>query len=551
MNEPVENIEEDMAAEDVSAVWPEAIFAAFGRSVPAGDLWSWLRQDEQKPLLYEIARGFQQSPKALNQPLVRSRLKSHLEHEKAMRANLEKWWCEGLGAQATKVIVVVENEETWQAQQFLMVQQFGRDVVLLAAHFDRRFSLWETENESTQNAPATNAPATNAPAQRDANKAPVRSDDDNRVLDVAQRRAPDESQASPLKSESDALRTRAQNAESSTLQLRRELEKVHQEAKRLQREREKQTHQFARREVEAQKKTDEAQKNAEREARRARGSKKEIEEQSGEIKRLKRLVRQGQMLQEETRRQVALLQTQLDALLQPPTEATEVVPPIETNTKAAPVKPRKPPRQPKPLFGRDEVFLWKIGGREVRVAPREIKERIDRNDEAWVAALSQNVETLRERNEELAKRFLSSVREMGRYYKRVLDGGTTRVLVDASNVARYEKDGRGRGQFQHLISMRDELRRYNCFPILFYADASLPHNIDEPDELQAMARRGELEIVVAGTEADDILAREARQSGARVVTNDRNFHGRVAPDWEPSRIAFHIRDGIVALEGMD
>lgn len=546
MNEPAENIEEDIAAEDVSAVWPEAVFAAFGRSVPAGDLWSWLRQDEQKPLLYEIARGFQQSPKALNQSLVRSRLKSHVEREKTMRANLEKWWCEGLGAQATKVIAAVENEEAWQTQQSLMVQQFGRDVVLLAAHFDSRFSLWETESESTQNAPATNAPA-----QSDANKAPVRFYDDNRVLDAAERRAPDDSQVAQLKSENDALRTRAQNAESSTLQLRRELEKLHQEAKRLQREREKQTHQFTKREAEAQKKTDEAQKNAEREARRARGYEKEIEEQSGEIKRLKRLVRQSQMLQEETRRQVALLQTQLDALLQPPTETTEVVPPIETNIKAASVKPRKPPRKPKPLFGRDEVFLWKIGGREVRVAPREIKERIDRNDEVWVAALSQNVETLREQNEELAKRFLSSVREMGRYYKRVLDGGTTRVLVDASNVARYEKDGRGRGQFQHLISMRDELRRYNCFPVLFYADASLPHNIDEPDELQAMARRGELEIVVAGTEADDILAREARQSGARVVTNDRNFHGRVAPDWEPSRIAFHIRDGIVALEDMD
>ena len=538
MNKPAENTEDDVVEEDVSSVWPEAVFAAFWRAVPGRDLWSWLRQDEQKPLLYEVARGFQQSPKALNQPLVRSRLKSHLERETQTRANLEKWWREGLGAQASEVVSGVESEESWQAQSPQMVGRFGRDVVLLAAHFDGRFSLLGTTDETALR------------AQSGVGEPATRPYDDNRVLDVAETNTPNDLQAAQLKSENELLRTRAQSAENNGLQLRREVDKLAQETKRLQRENEKQTHQFAKRETEAQNKIVEAQKNAEREARRARGSEKEIEEQSVEIKRLKRLVRQSQMLQEETRRQAALLQAQLDALLQPPTEAPEIASPTETNT-LAPAKPKKPPRKPKPLFGRDEVFAWKTGSREVRVSPREIKDRIDRNDELWVAALSQDVETLRDQDEELAKRFLSSVREMARYYKRVLDGGTTRVLVDASNVARYEKDARGRGQLGHLVAMREELRRYSCFPILFYADASLPHNIDEPDELQAMARRGELEIVAVGTEADDILAREARRTGAGVVTNDRNFHGRVAPGWEPSRIPFHIRDGIVVLEGLD
>jgi hypothetical protein len=122
------------------------------------------------------------------------------------------------------------------------------------------------------------------------------------------------------------------------------------------------------------------------------------------------------------------------------------------------------------------------------------------------------------------------------------------VLVDASNVARYEAGGRGKGRLSHLLLLRDELRRRDCFPIVLLADASLPYHIDEPDELTAMARRGELEIVPPGTEADEHLAREARRSGAYVVTNDRNFHLKVAPDFEPPRIPFHIRDGVVFVD---
>jgi hypothetical protein len=158
------------------------------------------------------------------------------------------------------------------------------------------------------------------------------------------------------------------------------------------------------------------------------------------------------------------------------------------------------------------------------------------------------LDALHETNGRGHKQFIESVREMGRYYSRVLTVETTRVLVDASNVARYELDHRNKGQLNSLLQLRDELRRRDCFPIKLVADASLQYNIDEPQELVAMARRGEVEIVPGGMEADEILAREARRSGAYVVTNDRNFHLKVAPDFEPPRIAFRVRDGIVLVE---
>ncbi len=532
MNDDTENAEET-----VSAIWPDAVLAAFFRVVAPRDLWSWLRKKEQIALLYEIARGFQQSAKALSQPLVRARLKSHLERENATRDNLQKWWRDHLGKEVCDAIASLENAEIWQSETPQLTQQFGRDAWLLATFFDARFSLDKLENTIKD----ANEPGVIASEIEESSALPA----DNRVLESPKNMGDD----SPLKLENEIWKSRAQNAENLLLQLRRDSEKLQTEAKKLARENERQKHIFAKRESDWQLKIVEAQKQAEREARRARQGEKESEEQSAEIKRLKRLVRQSQMLHEESRRQIALLQAQIDQLQPPPTPSEPQIdaPVVPEKTP----KPKKTPRAPKPLFGRDEVFRWKNQSREVRVSPREIKEKIDKNDEKFVAALSRDLEILREENGELAKRFRSAVREVGRYYNRVLDGGTTRVLVDASNVARYEKDSRNRGQLRHLLSMRDELRRYSCFPIRFFADASLIHNIDEPDELKAMARRGELEIVASGTEADDVLAREARQSGARVVTNDRNFHGRVAPSWEPSRIPFHISDGIVVLDDMD
>lgn len=499
--------------------WPDAVLSAFFAAVSTRDLWSWLREDEQFGLRQEIARGFQQSPKALSQPLVRSRLKAHLERESEIRDNLEKWWRKKIGEKVVEAISQIENEDDFLNQQTQLVEQFGFANLLLAVAFDARFALPQKGETKIEIA--------------------------NRVLEVAPKPA--------SKAENDALlelKKQSQKAEQNALQLKRETENLRAELQKSQREREQLKHQFAKRESDAQQKLAEAQKSFEREARRARGVEKELEEQSAEVKRLKRLVRQGQLLQEETRRNLAQLQAQLAPPIEDKTPEVAPIPTVVAGENK-PAKPKKPPRAPKPLFGRDEVFVWKSDGREVRVSPREIKERIDKNDEKFVANLARDIEVLRENDDVLAKRFRSSVREVGRYYNRVLDGATTRVLVDASNVARYEKDGRNRGQLRHLLAMRDELRRYDCFPILFFADASLPHNIDEPDELKAMARRGTLEIVDKGTEADDILARTARESGANVVTNDRNFHGRVAPDWEPSRIGFHIRDGIVVLEGLD
>jgi hypothetical protein len=123
-----------------------------------------------------------------------------------------------------------------------------------------------------------------------------------------------------------------------------------------------------------------------------------------------------------------------------------------------------------------------------------------------------------------------------------------RVLVDASNVARYAPNKYGKGQMRHLTGMREELRRLNCFPITFIADASLRYFIDDTARFRDMVAHGEIEVVDKGVEADEILAREARRTGAYVVTNDAKFFHKVSPDFEPPRVTFRIYDGTVIVD---
>ena len=184
----------------------------------------------------------------------------------------------------------------------------------------------------------------------------------------------------------------------------------------------------------------------------------------------------------------------------------------------------------------------------MRLTAREVRRLIDRNDEERVGTVMLELDALRESNPELRKKFLERLTQAGAHYSRVLTHGTARVLVDASNVARFRSNKYGKGHLADLQLMRQELQRLDCWPIIFIADASLPYNIDQPQELREMVRNGEIILTDKGVEADEILAREARATGAYVVTNDAKFFYKVSPDYEPPRITFRVLDGLVVVD---
>lgn len=505
---------------DLARDLPNEVLLFLVRNAPTREVWKWLGENSR--LQYELARGFQSTANSLRQPVVRNRFVQHLRSEPESFDKLLSLWAETSPPPHVVAEIAELDDEALSGALVALWQQHGGEALLLAllqakreAALDAYATLDPTKfDEEEPVTPNESAPTENAAP------APEPAQQHNPELEVELSRA--RSEAQKLRAQLDPLQTELANQRQKHL---REVQALKLKLKQDEHKR-----------AALEQELSESKKTLDRTSRRQRHAEKELEEVSAETKRLKRQLRQSQQLHEELRKQNAALVARL-----PQVAVTEPAP--------APKKAKAPAAPPvKVLTPLDQQFVWKSDGRQFRVTPREVGRAIDRNDEEFIFTLIQAFEALREMNLAGYKLFIERIRELGRYYVRVLTADTTRVLIDASNVARYEKDRYGKGQFKHLLSMRDELRLRDCFPIFSYADASLIYNIDEPAELAAMAKRAEIEIVPAGTEADEILAREARRSGAYVVTNDRNFFSKVTPDFEPPRISFRIIDGHLIID---
>jgi flagellar biosynthesis GTPase FlhF len=533
-----ENAPETSLPKQAAPAMPPEIPAYLVRSVAPRVLWQWLQNQERAGVLQAIARGFQQSQRVLQQPVVRSRLADILTRDEELFSQFLQLWSE---AKPT----VLAEAETLPAENFdeplkAIIEHHGLAAVAAALiHFQRGDVLDALENLDAPADVSTHQDDTNDQTSLQNEVATLRKSwqEAKKRAETAQRRA-DENQkrAEQWKSE---LTSHKSHSAQETRELQTRLKAAERRAQA------------------SEESLEETKQRLDRAERRLRQSESALEETQVENKRLRRQLRQSQQLHEELRRQIAGLGArirELELAAQKPaaTETKTAIPAVKakpSSTRNA--KPSLAPVQvsrPVDVHPLDQLFMWNADGRNVRITARELVDDINRNDEEKVFSIIQALDALREQNSDAYRMFIGRVREAGRYYARVITTETTRVLVDASNVARYEKDARGRGQLCNLLAMREELRRRDCFPIKLIADASLPFNIDERGELLAMAKRGEVEIAPTGVEADEILAREARRTGAYVVTNDRNFHLKVAPDFEPPRLAFRARDGVIELE---
>ncbi len=285
----------------------------------------------------------------------------------------------------------------------------------------------------------------------------------------------------------------------------------------------------------------ELRKNFERQTRKLRALEREKIDMDNENRRFKKQLRHIAQLLEEERKKIAVLERSQPKIEVAPAPIDSIMTPAAS--QSAPNRPVVV-QPPTPL---DEIFEWRAEGRAVKITPRAVRRLIDQNDEDAVFSI-QALESLKIADRATHAKFLKRLGESGTYYPRVLTESMTRVLVDASNVARHTPNRYGKGQLRHLLEMRDELRRLGCFPIRFYADASLRYFIDEATKFRDMVAHGEIIVADKGTEADEILAREARRTGAYVVTNDAKFFHKVSPDFEPPRVSFRIYDGTVIVD---
>ncbi len=125
------------------------------------------------------------------------------------------------------------------------------------------------------------------------------------------------------------------------------------------------------------------------------------------------------------------------------------------------------------------------------------------------------------------------------------------ILVDGANVAWAEQTKDDKPKVSNIVAMRQTLEKEGYDPIIII-DASLRHDIDDPNQLEALIDNQHVRQSPAGAEADFFVLETAQQQNARVVSNDTFEKYRDNYDWIwERRIPFMIVEGQVQLYEKD
>ena len=554
----------DLRANMGSQMWiarhlPPAFTRWMLADTPVKSLWEHLSSDQMKPLRHGFLRGFQQTPGSLRREPVQKRIVSWLtKNPEEIHFLLLLWALRETRPPVLEAVEAQPDEATLKGRLPSLIRAFGPSAVGAAVAFSGKPRLFQylaeivCDEEKLSEILKTAPPY--APGGEEAVRAVETPEPDSQsahfwhdaameAKELLEEIAPKLRELAGTEAQLERTQSRVKTLEAEIEKWKRsETQKAAKTAKKLEQVERKWAAKY-----------EELGKAEAREERRVRAMQTQIEELELSNKRQQKQVRQSAQSREEERRKVIALEARIAELCgqsdDDKAEKTAGKKPMDAvssppTTQDAPNRPVKVSK-PSPL---DEIFEWSAHGRRVRVTAREVRRLIDKNDEESMGTVMLELEALQDSNPELRYRFLERLKQAGAHYPRVLMHHTTRVLVDASNVARYLPNRYGKGQLEHLRLMREELQRLDCWPIIFVADASLPYNIDEPNELREMARQGEILITDKGVEADEVLAREARKTGAYVVTNDAKFFYKVSPDYEPPRISFRVMDGLVVVD---
>jgi len=492
---------------------PELIDSLLADIPPIMQL-AWL---DLQPHGREILRGFQQNAKSLRLPPVRARFKDVLTKHPDVTESLIEAWKLGNGKIVDEIHALTDKKLLAKLPQ--LKEEHGERTMHLALMLEGRETLLQKTTAEKRSAKST-AKKSSTTEAAELKQAIATLQDEVKKQKIS------------LENSEEKLRRAQQIFKQETSHYHDQQQQTLTRERELTRDLKRETARAAKAELQLEEKIRISGRND----RRVKKLQQEQEQTDLEIKRLRRQVRQQQKIAEDVRKQLAALQPQIN-------KETKVL--SETATKDASKKIA--PKRKTLLNPADQQFLFEVAGNQFQISARQLAQAVERNDEDLVFSLTQALFTLREMNPEGHKMFLERVRAFDRYSARVLTGDTTRVLVDASNVARFEKNKYGKGILENLLALRDELRSRSYFPIILIADASLPHVIDQPLEFKKLVHGGIIQMTNKGEEADEYLTRLAQQTGAFVVTNDVNFHLKIAPGFDPLRIGFTIDHGSVYL----
>jgi hypothetical protein len=501
---------------------PAEVLAFLVRTLPPRVVWEWLSQDEQLALRGRITRGFRAAAETLRQPAARTRLVSHLEKNLADFKVLLAFWADSAPPILPEIRALAD--EALASKLSELEQKHGAESLLLALLHEEKDDALEAWTNADDEAPIEVAQST--PADESDEDLPR---DNSAELEKTKKLLTRETQ------KAEHWRAKFKDASTRAAQTERALRDKLNEQENLARKATRQSKADSLRAESSEAKQLESDKSRERAERRARTTQAELEAAQNEVKTLRKQLQRLQQMNEELRgRLAASLEKRDDGR----TERREDGERFENGTPNAAADNKKSSHLPN--------FPSSRSKQNEKPDAQKIVAAINRNDETFVANLRYGLSALQKHDAAAHKKLMQELRAAGKFYERVLRTQTARVLVDASNVARY--DATPKGKIRYLLAMREELRRHDFFPILFVADASLPYFIDDAKCLRQMIACGEVLTTASGQQADEVLARQAKETGAYVVTNDRNFHFAFAPNFAPSRIGFRITDGVILLE---
>jgi hypothetical protein len=120
------------------------------------------------------------------------------------------------------------------------------------------------------------------------------------------------------------------------------------------------------------------------------------------------------------------------------------------------------------------------------------------------------------------------------------------IIVDGSNIA-YEGVPEGqKPKVSNLLAIRAALEKKHYDPIII--DATLRHDVDNPDELEHLIDDQEIRQAPAETEADYFVLATAERLHAQVISNDQFESYRDQFPWiGEQRVPLMMIDGTVQL----
>jgi hypothetical protein len=125
------------------------------------------------------------------------------------------------------------------------------------------------------------------------------------------------------------------------------------------------------------------------------------------------------------------------------------------------------------------------------------------------------------------------------------------AVVDGANVAYIEESKEGEPKVSNLVAVRKDLEARGYEPVII-VDASLRHQVDDPDQLEALMDDQKIHQAPAGTDADYFILQFAEQKDALVVSNDEFEQYQDQFPWiEQRRVPLMIVHGDVQLYGSD